>query len=287
MSIGDVIRAGIKAGKSTEDILADVRKQFPQANTKAASVAWYRSQMKKGGGDATPKTKKTAVAKAAQGEPSSHFVDTVKANREKAGMPAMDFVPGKGFVPKAEAPKGYSVGSMKKTHGIEGEGYIVKLLRDGKPVAEAADYGDGGMTHFDWFDKGDLVDVVGLTYDDGAPMHEKENVYKGTREEATFWLYCRQQPRYSSSWDEPGVTHAVTPEIMVEELVNEAELTKQLRRMTKDKIVMIEGGKLYTLKPPKGVTEMALANVRATNPAATILNGMDEREAVKLLASLQ
>ena len=47
MKISEIIKAGITAGKSTEAILAEVHAAHPDAETKAASVAWYKAQMKK------------------------------------------------------------------------------------------------------------------------------------------------------------------------------------------------------------------------------------------------
>lgn len=38
----------IKKGKSNEEVLAAVKKQFPDANTSASSVAWYRNKVKSG-----------------------------------------------------------------------------------------------------------------------------------------------------------------------------------------------------------------------------------------------
>lgn len=43
--IGAYVSGLLLKGKSTEEILALVGKQFPQANTSAASVSWYRSKL--------------------------------------------------------------------------------------------------------------------------------------------------------------------------------------------------------------------------------------------------
>lgn len=47
--IGEIVRDGLKAGKQTEEILAEVKKHHPKAATSAKTVAWYRSQMKADG----------------------------------------------------------------------------------------------------------------------------------------------------------------------------------------------------------------------------------------------
>lgn len=43
--VGAYVSGLLLKGKSTEEILALVGKQFPQANTSAASVSWYRSKL--------------------------------------------------------------------------------------------------------------------------------------------------------------------------------------------------------------------------------------------------
>lgn len=45
--VGTHIRELIKDGKTTEQILAAVKKKFPDSEAKASSVAWHRCQMKK------------------------------------------------------------------------------------------------------------------------------------------------------------------------------------------------------------------------------------------------
>lgn len=43
-TISSVAYAAIKAGKSNEEALAEVKKAFPESNTKVASINWYRNQ---------------------------------------------------------------------------------------------------------------------------------------------------------------------------------------------------------------------------------------------------
>ncbi len=47
LTIGEVARRAIAAGKTNAEALELVRSKFPHAQTTAASVAWYRSQMRK------------------------------------------------------------------------------------------------------------------------------------------------------------------------------------------------------------------------------------------------
>lgn len=43
-TIASVALAAIKAGKDNAEVLAEVKKQFPDAKTKVASINWYRNK---------------------------------------------------------------------------------------------------------------------------------------------------------------------------------------------------------------------------------------------------
>ena len=45
--IGEAAEAMLKRGLTNDEVLAEVRKLFPKARTSAASVAWYRSDLRK------------------------------------------------------------------------------------------------------------------------------------------------------------------------------------------------------------------------------------------------
>lgn len=47
--IGAYIKGMLIDGKSTEEILLAIAKQFPQAQTTKSSVAWYRSKLRTSG----------------------------------------------------------------------------------------------------------------------------------------------------------------------------------------------------------------------------------------------
>lgn len=49
VNIGEYVEALILRGKSTEEVLMDVQKRFPEARTQKASVYWYRSKLHKEG----------------------------------------------------------------------------------------------------------------------------------------------------------------------------------------------------------------------------------------------
>jgi hypothetical protein len=275
-SIGGIIKAGISAGKTDDAILADVFKEHPNANTKVASIRWYRSQMRKETGTATAPPKRTkaaeAVKKATSGsDPLAGASERWKQFKRAAGIPeGMDEVP-------AGQPA-YSV-TFKPTTGMEGSGFLAKLYHYGKHVADANDYGDGGPVHFTWLDhKEPQVDVVTTNW------KEEEHTYKGTPEEAAFAAYCRSLPKYVCRWSEDKTPRFVTPDLHVEEMVNDLELRKQLKKLCK-KIAYITGdGKLYTVSAPP-TEENIKKYVTAHN--ASVLNTMDEAEALAWLKKLQ
>ncbi|MEE8608967.1 MAG: hypothetical protein V3S55_15290 [Nitrospiraceae bacterium] len=65
--VGTVAIEAIRAGKTNEETLAVVKKEFPEAKTTMASINWYRNKLR-GDGDKSVKTSrelKTAAKKAA------------------------------------------------------------------------------------------------------------------------------------------------------------------------------------------------------------------------------
>lgn len=269
-SIGGIIRAGLTEGRPTETILADVKAQFPQANTKAASVAWYRSQMKKGGEAAPPSRQKPLV------DPSTLVLKSLTVIGDNHSRPAgeYDFVHGIGFVPKATSPL-YGARSIKSTMGPEGPGFTCSIFRGSKRVAEVADFGNRGPIRWNWLDRNSPAEVIELNYKD------EEVKLKGTREEAMFSLFCRQQPKYRMG----GSEYSVSMDVMAENLVNEAFLVRQIRSMVKGKIAIIDGDKLYTVKTAPAPE--AILKARAKYPDAKILNEMTEVEQLAAVRALQ
>lgn len=59
-SIGGAARKAILAGSTNDEALAAVRKQFPGAATTLASIAWYRSKLRKEMGEAKVPTDRAA-----------------------------------------------------------------------------------------------------------------------------------------------------------------------------------------------------------------------------------
>lgn len=65
-TIGSVARENLKAGKTNEQVLEAVKKQFPDGGTSLQSVSWYRNDMRsKGDKVSTAKEAKAKQAKAA------------------------------------------------------------------------------------------------------------------------------------------------------------------------------------------------------------------------------
>jgi hypothetical protein len=162
---------------------------------------------------------------------------------------------------------------------MDGPGFIVTLFRGPLPVARASDFGDGGMIHWEWFDSTGVT-VKAVDYKDEP--HE----YKGTQEEKLFWAHCLSLPKYVNQFDPEGGEHYMTPDLLIEELLNDMQLEKQFLRLTKGKIAFVSAdGKLYTYKaaPSPGNIDY----VKGTNKGATILNGLPMHEAVALLKKHQ
>lgn len=119
LTIASVIRAYIVQGCTTEQILAKVKELFPNSNTSAACVAYYRSKAKKEG---------KLPAKKAEEAPK---------------VPALN----KPMLPI------YTAKNIVTFNGMEGGGFNASLYRDGKRVAHVIDDASGGPLIVDWLDK--------------------------------------------------------------------------------------------------------------------------------------
>ena len=61
-NIGKVAREAILGGKTNDEALAIVKKKFPRAATSTASIAWYRSKLRKERGEEEVPTDRQARA---------------------------------------------------------------------------------------------------------------------------------------------------------------------------------------------------------------------------------
>lgn len=246
-TIADTIRAGLAAGKTNDQILADVRSAHPGSNTTPACVSFYRSKAKKVGNAVTP-PKEKVVAKAVR-ETISNVTKPV-----------------------------YTVKGIKTFIGMEGHGYNATLYRDGKAVAFAIDDASGGDLQIEWKDQADGLYVVKTTNYKGEPWE-----IKMTLEEQRLHELCASMPHTTCEWTDPAADKpavlAVTMASYIEELVNDALMLRDIARYTKGKIAFTLGGKLYTIK--MAPTEANIAIVRAKNVGCVILNGLPDAEALK------
>lgn len=83
--IGTVIKEAIMAGKTNEEALALALAEFPQANTSASTVSWYRNQLRKEGKTDVPTAR--SLKKAAEDAPA---VETPAADPLASDAPAVD-----------------------------------------------------------------------------------------------------------------------------------------------------------------------------------------------------
>lgn len=262
MKIGDIIKAGLVKGDDTATIIKAVKAIHPDAQTTPASVAWYRSKMRK---TAAP-AKKPAKAKAT--------VPPV----------AMKTAPTK----VAEALQvAYHVGSIKATTGMEGSGFITSLYRGAAKVADVMDYGDGASVRFEWLDDQTIVDIE--AHNDFKNEDKVTGIFKGTLEQKRFLDFCRALPKEVNPYDETKTPRYVSGDCFVENLVNDAYLTKQFRSLIKGRIAYIDSkGKLYTYKAsPTPENILFVKGPKAGGKDAVVLNELTEEEGVKLLRSMQ
>ena len=47
--VGDIAIEALKAGKTNEETLADVKKEMPDAKTSLSSINWYRNKLRQDG----------------------------------------------------------------------------------------------------------------------------------------------------------------------------------------------------------------------------------------------
>ena len=127
-TIADTIRAALSAGKTNEEVLAEVKAAHPGSNTSPACVSYYRSKMKKAG---------TAVPKAPKPKPIAKAVEVAVGH-------------------------GYSVKGVKTFRGNEGYGFNATLYKDGKAIAFVYDDANGGCYSYEWKDTSAIAALEAL-----------------------------------------------------------------------------------------------------------------------------
>ncbi len=178
----------------------------------------------------------------------------------------------------------YTVRGIKTFKGMEGEGYNATLCRDGKPVALAVDDASGGPLQIDWKDrdtgKSSRVEVAGY--------EGKKYLVSMTPEERLLHEHATSLPDLTSGILEKGrpIVMKMTLNLYVEELVNDALLLKDVRRMIKGKVAYIDGGKLFTARVTAANEARVLEDVKRQHPDAMVLNGRQDYELLAALKTL-
>ena len=79
--IGTVVKESVLAGMTNEDVLEAVKAEFPNANTTASTISWYRNSLRKSG-NMVPTAR--AIKKAAAGHADAGHADAEHADAEHA-----------------------------------------------------------------------------------------------------------------------------------------------------------------------------------------------------------
>lgn len=255
MKIGDIVRNGLGQGLTDEQIIAAVLKEHPDAKTSKSTIAWYRSDMKK----TSPKVK-------TQAESTTALVKPIAQPQAAEGAPH------------------YEVKGLKFWTGTDGQGYEGTLYRNGKKVATFLEEGGGGEPYITWVDRLEAFTTGdALVWDNDLKKRVVKLRDRMTPEEARLWAHVLTLPAYVS----PVIADCVlemTPDLFIDCLVGDWQLLQKMKRMLKGKVVLIDGGKLYTIKAP-WTNERGDA-LRKKYPNATFLNMMSEGEAFELFKGM-
>lgn len=178
----------------------------------------------------------------------------------------------------------YAVKGIKTFVGMEGHGYNATLYRDGKPVAFVIDDASGGPLQVEWKDcSAPRAEVTTRTHA-GEPW-----VVRMTPEERRLHEHASSLPAMECEWPDPATGRPasleMTSELFIEGLVNDAILLRDVAKMTRGKVAFVRDGKLFTAKCEP--TEANIARVRAGNPGAVVLNGMDDLAVLATVRALQ
>lgn len=175
----------------------------------------------------------------------------------------------------------YTVKGLKTWHTSEGGGFEVVLCRDGRPVATVLNEGVGAVFIFRWKDP--TPATVEAVLHDGT-----RHSYRGCRDEAELWAHVRDLPPMTVG----GESTAFDPDMFVEELVNDLELSRQVKRwMTKPTAVTPDGRVLQLNLPlaraPSSVAAQARQQLLREHPGATYISDLPLAEAVAAVRRVQ
>lgn len=250
-TIADIIRSGLAAGKSTEDILADVKAQHPAASTNAACVAYYRSKAKKSASD--------VIARA-------------KTERPRPAA--------------APVAPSYTAKITRTFQGMEGGGFNASLFRDGKKVCTVIDDASGGCYMYEWVDAkgGATAKSKVYGYDDVVreiDVTPEEKLFRDTV------FLCEKSP-YSFERDGKVVEGKMTDDCYVYDLILEADALRTVQRLTKNAVAFVTlDGRIMSMKVGSHSVEAVVAHAKKKYEGCVVLNELSQSEAVARVRVLQ
>lgn len=126
----------------------------------------------------------------------------------------------------------YTLRGIKEFQGMEEEGLSASLYRDDKQVAQVLNDGWGGGYYIEWLDFNAPKTNISVTDDKGNPY-----TFLGTPEEKIFYEHLETLPKTTII----GVPYKlkVTPNIFLDQLLEEYETEQRLRRWCKNKTVCV------------------------------------------------
>ena len=166
----------------------------------------------------------------------------------------------------------YSVKAVRTFHGHDGFAWECNLYNDqSKKIAVVVEDGWGGELKFHWKDA-DLprIETDGVDWKD-APMK-----YKDTPAESALRTHCLSLPK----WNCNGKMHHTGMDIYASNLVNEALMLKDIKKMLK-KLTVLDDGKIYTYNAVPA-HEKTRRSIEKTRPHAIFLNDLPISEVVAI-----
>jgi hypothetical protein len=167
----------------------------------------------------------------------------------------------------------YTVSKLKMWKTRDEGGYSCVLLRDGRPVAEVVNEGRGGPLDFTFAGQKNYTWFSAVTGDpspDGCP------------EARAFAEHAKSQPPYEMF----GETHAMTAEVYLEQLVQDAENLKKFHRQRRTHVIFVDGDKLFTARAQPNLGGYALVRARY-GTGVQILNDKSDEEYLAAIAKCQ
>jgi hypothetical protein len=158
--------------------------------------------------------------------------------------------------------------------GMEGGGFNAELLLNGKVVCLVIDDAHGGPYMYEWKDERTAEPVGGKHRRYDGTFYER----RMTPLEKKFHDHINALPKYEAFGHEAWMTE----DCFVGELLEELELAKELKRLTKGKVAFLTlDNKVFTVKCQ--LDAKSKAAILAKHKGAVILNELTEKDAVARL----